>query len=231
MANKGKKYSAALDQVDRLKAYPLKDAVALLKKISFEKFDAGVECAMRLHLDPRQADQNLRGAFVLPHGTGKTKRVCVIAQGDKAKEAEEAGADVVGSDELAEKILKGFSDFDVVVATPDMMALVGKLGRTLGPKGLMPNPKTGTVTMDIKKAVTEIKGGKVSYRVDKVGNMHGLVGKVSFDADKLVENISSFYETMVRAKPQTVKGTYVLNFAISSTMGPGINIDPESIEL
>lgn len=231
MAKKGKKYTAALAQVDREKKYALKDAVALVKKIAFEKFDAGVEVALRLNLDPRQAEQNLRGAFVLPHGTGKTKRVCVFAQGDKAKEAEEAGADVVGGEELAEKILKGFFDFDVVVAAPDMMAVVGKLGRTLGPKGLMPNPKTGTVTMDIGKAVSEIKGGKVSYRVDKVGNMHSLVGKVSFSADKLEENVAAFYDTMVRAKPQTVKGTYIKNFAISSTMGPGVNIDPDSISL
>lgn len=231
MAQKGKKYTAALAQVDREKKYALSDAVALVKKIAFEKFDAGVEVALRLNLDPRQAEQNLRGAFVLPHGTGKTKRVCVFAQGDKAKEAEEAGADVVGGEELAERILKGFFEFDVVVAAPDMMAVVGKLGRTLGPKGMMPNPKTGTVTMDIGKAVSEIKGGKVSYRVDKVGNMHSLVGKVSFSADQLVENVTSFYETMLRAKPQTVKGVYVQNFAISSTMGPGVNIDPDSISL
>ena len=229
MAHKGKKYSAALSQVDREKAYTLKDAVALVKKISYEKFDAGVEVALRLNLDPRQAEQNLRGAFVLPHGTGKTKRVAVFAQGEKAKEAEEAGADVVGGEDLAEKVLKGFFEFDVVVAAPDMMAVVGKLGRTLGPKGMMPNPKTGTVTNDIAKAVGEIKGGKVSYRVDKVGNMHSLVGKVSFSAEQLEENIATFYETMVRAKPQTVKGVYIQNFAISSTMGPGVNIDPESI--
>ena len=229
MAQKGKKFSAAFEKVDRTKRYSLEEAVKLLKDVSFEKFDAGVECAMRLNLDPRQADQNLRGAFVLPHGTGKTKRVCVFAQGEKAKEAKEAGADVVGDQELADKVLKGFMDFDVVVATPDMMALVGKLGRTLGPKGLMPNPKTGTVTMDVAKAVSEIKGGKVSYRVDKVGNMHSLVGKVSFEPAKLVENIQSFYETMVRAKPQTVKGIYIKSMTISSTMGPGIPIDPEAV--
>ena len=229
MAQKGKKFRAAFEKVDRTKRYSLEEAVKLLKDVSFEKFDAGVECAMRLNLDPRQADQNLRGAFVLPHGTGKTKRVCVFAQGEKAKEAKEAGADVVGDQELADKVLKGFMDFDVVVATPDMMALVGKLGRTLGPKGLMPNPKTGTVTMDVAKAVSEIKGGKVSYRVDKVGNMHSLVGKVSFEPAKLVENIQSFYETMVRAKPQTVKGIYIKSMTIASTMGPGIPIDPEAV--
>lgn len=229
MAQKGKKFRAAFEKVDRTKRYSLEEAVKLLKDVSFEKFDAGVECAMRLNLDPRQAEQNLRGAFVLPHGTGKTKRVCVFAQGEKAKEAKEAGADIVGDQELADKVLKGFMDFDVVVATPDMMALVGKLGRTLGPKGLMPNPKTGTVTMDVAKAVSEIKGGKVAYRVDKVGNMHSLVGKVSFDSQKLVENIQSFYDTMVRAKPQTVKGIYVKSMTIASTMGPGIPIDPESV--
>jgi len=229
MAQKGKKFLAALEKVDRTKKYSLEEAVKLVKELSYEKFDAGVECAMRLNLDPRQAEQNLRGAFVLPHGTGKTKRVCVFAQGEKAKEAKEAGADVVGDQELADQVLKGFTDFDVVVATPDMMALVGKLGRTLGPKGLMPNPKTGTVTMDVAKAVTEIKGGKVSYRVDKVGNMHSLVGKISFKSENLVENIQAFYETIVRARPQTVKGIFVKSMTIASTMGPGIPIDPESI--
>jgi large subunit ribosomal protein L1 len=229
MAQKGKKFLAALEKVDRTKKYSLEEAVKLVKELSYEKFDAGVECAMRLNLDPRQAEQNLRGAFVLPHGTGKTKRVCVFAQGEKAKEAKEAGADVVGDQELADQVLKGFTDFDVVVATPDMMALVGKLGRTLGPKGLMPNPKTGTVTMDVAKAVTEIKGGKVSYRVDKVGNMHSLVGKASFKSENLVENIQTFYETIVRARPQTVKGIFVKSMTIASTMGPGIPIDPESI--
>jgi large subunit ribosomal protein L1 len=229
MPKKGKKYLAALEKVDRTKKYSVKEAVDLLKKISFEKFDAGVECAIRLNLDPRQADQNLRGAFVLPHGTGKVKRVAVFAQGDKAKDAKEAGADIVGAEDLAEKILAGFEDFDVIVASPDMMAVVGKLGRTLGPKGLMPNPKDGTVTADIGKAVEEIKGGKVSYRVDKVGNMHAIVGKVNFDAAKLVENIQAFYDTMVKARPSTVKGTFVKNIAIASTMGPGIILDPDSI--
>jgi large subunit ribosomal protein L1 len=229
MPKKGKKYLAALSKVDRTKKYDLKEAVDLVKKISYEKFDAGVECAIRLNLDPRQADQNLRGAFVLPHGTGKVKRVAVFAQGDKAKAAKDAGADIVGADDLAEKILAGFEDFDVVVASPDMMAVVGKLGRTLGPKGLMPNPKDGTVTADIAKAVEEIKGGKVSYRVDKVGNMHAIVGKVSFTADQLVENIQAFYDTMVRARPATVKGTFVKNLAIASTMGPGVPVSPDSI--
>jgi large subunit ribosomal protein L1 len=229
MPKKGKKYTAALSKIDRTKKYALKEAVDLVKKISYEKFDAGVECAIRLNLDPRQADQNLRGAFVLPHGTGKVKRVAVFAQGDKAKDAKDAGADIVGAEDLAEKILAGFEDFDVIVASPDMMAVVGKLGRTLGPKGLMPNPKDGTVTADIGKAVEEIKGGKVSYRVDKVGNMHAIVGKVSFAPEKLVENIQAFYDTMVRARPSTVKGTFVKNIAIASTMGPGVPVDADSI--
>ena len=229
MPKKGKKYTAALSKIDRTKKYVLKEAVDLVKKISYEKFDAGVECAIRLNLDPRQADQNLRGAFVLPHGTGKVKRVAVFAQGDKAKDAKDAGADIVGAEDLAEKILAGFEDFDVIVASPDMMAVVGKLGRTLGPKGLMPNPKDGTVTADIGKAVEEIKGGKVSYRVDKVGNMHAIVGKVSFAPEKLVENIQAFYDTMVRARPSTVKGTFVKNIAIASTMGPGVPVDADSI--
>jgi large subunit ribosomal protein L1 len=229
MPKKGKKYTAALSKIDRTKKYVLKEAVDLVKKISYEKFDAGVECAIRLNLDPRQADQNLRGAFVLPHGTGKVKRVAVFAQGDKAKDAKEAGADIVGAEDLAEKILAGFEDFDVIVASPDMMAVVGKLGRTLGPKGLMPNPKDGTVTADIGKAVEEIKGGKVSYRVDKVGNMHAIVGKVSFAPEKLVENIQAFYDTMIRARPSTVKGTFVKNIAIASTMGPGVPVDADSI--
>ncbi len=229
MPKKGKKYTAALSKIDRTKKYVLKEAVDLVKKISYEKFDAGVECAIRLNLDPRQADQNLRGAFVLPHGTGKVKRVAVFAQGDKAKDAKDAGADIVGAEDLAEKILAGFEDFDVIVASPDMMAVVGKLGRTLGPKGLMPNPKDGTVTADIGKAVEEIKGGKVSYRVDKVGNMHAIVGKVSFAPEKLVENIQAFYDTMIRARPSTVKGTFVKNIAIASTMGPGVPVDADSI--
>jgi large subunit ribosomal protein L1 len=229
MPKKGKKYVAALSKIDRTQKYDLKEAVDLVKKISYETFDAGVECAMRLSLDPRQADQNLRGAFVLPHGTGKVKRVAVFAQGDKAKEAKDAGADVVGAEDLAEKVLAGFEDFDVIVASPDMMAVVGKLGRTLGPKGLMPNPKDGTVTADIAKAVEEIKGGKVSYRVDKVGNMHAIVGKVSFSAEQLVENIQAFYDTITRARPSTVKGTFVKNIAIASTMGPGVPIEKDSI--
>lgn len=229
MPKRGKKYLAAQAKVNRTKNYAIGEAVDLVKSLSFEKFDAAVEAAIRLNVDPRQADQNLRGALVLPHGTGKTQRVLVFAKGDKAKEAQAAGAEFVGDDELADKILKGWFDFDVVVATPDMMATVGKLGRTLGPKGLMPNPKTGTVTMDVKKAVEEIKAGKIEYRVDKVGNVHAPIGKVSFSAEQLVENLQAFYDTMMRVKPSTAKGVYVKNLAISSSMGPGVRVDKDSI--
>jgi large subunit ribosomal protein L1 len=229
MAKKGKKFMAAAAQVDSTVKYNVVDAVALLKKISFEKFDASVEFAIRLNLDPRKAEQNLRGAFVLPHGTGKTKRVLVFAQGDKAKEALEAGADYVGDDETVEKIQKGWMDFDTVVATPDMMAKIGKLGRVLGPRGLMPNPKTGTVTMDVAKAITEIKAGKVEYRVDKVGNISLTIGKVSFETSQIVENLNALYKFIVKLRPSTVKGVFVQNLAISSTMGPGIKIDTDSI--
>jgi large subunit ribosomal protein L1 len=228
MAKKGKKLLAAAAQVEN-KKYPVAEAVELLKKVSFEKFDASVEFAVLLNLDPRKAEQNLRGAVVLPHGTGKTKRVLVFATGDKAKEAEAAGADFVGDDEYVEKIQKGWLDFDMVVATPDMMAKIGRLGRVLGPRGLMPNPKTGTVTMDVEKAVNEIKAGKVNYRVDKVGNIHVTVGKVSFETSKLVENIRTIYDTLVKLRPSTVKGVFVKHVAIASTMGPGITVDADLI--
>lgn len=229
MAKKGKKFLAAAAQVEVTKNYSASEAIDLLKKVSFEKFDASVEFAVRLNLDPRKAEQNLRGAVVLPHGTGKTKKVLVFAKGEKAKEAEAAGADYVGDEELVEKVLKGWSDFDTVVATPDMMSQVGKLGRTLGPKGLMPNPKTGTVTMDVTRAVSEIKAGKVEYRVDKVGNINLTIGKVSFSAEKLKENLNTIYNTLVKLRPATVKGVFVQNIAIASTMGPGIKVDPETI--
>jgi large subunit ribosomal protein L1 len=229
MAKKGKKFLAAAAQVETLKAYSAEEAIELLKKVSFEKFDASVEFAIRLNLDPRKAEQNLRGAVVLPHGTGKTKRVLVFAKGDKAKEAEEAGADFVGDDEMVQKVLQGWMDFDTVVATPDMMAKVGRLGRTLGPKGLMPNPKTGTVTMDVTKAINEIKAGKVEYRVDKVGNIHVTIGKVSFDKVKLLENMRTIYETLTKLRPSTVKGVFIQNVTIASTMGPGIKVADDSI--
>ena len=229
MAKKGKKFLAAAAQVDVLKTYSAVEAIDLLKKISFEKFDASIEFAIRLKLDPRKAEQNLRGAVVLPHGTGKTKTVLVFAKGDKAKEAEAAGADFVGDQEFIDKVLKGWLDFDTVVATPDMMAQVGKLGRTLGPKGLMPNPKTGTVTMDVTKAINEIKAGKVEYRVDKVGNIHVTIGKVSFSNEKIFENLKTIFGTIYRLRPATVKGVYIQNLSIASTMGPGIKVDTETI--
>ena len=229
MAKKGKKFIAASAQVDVLKAYPAVEAIELLKKVSFEKFDATIEFAIRLNLDPRKAEQNLRGAVVLPHGTGKTKTVLVFAKGDKAKEAEAAGADFVGEQDLVDKVLKGWFGFDTVVATPDMMSQVGKLGRTLGPKGLMPNPKTGTVTMDVAKAIKEIKAGKVEYRVDKIGNIHVSIGKVSFEAEKILDNLKTIFETIYRLRPATVKGVYIENLSIASTMGPGIKVDTDTI--
>jgi large subunit ribosomal protein L1 len=224
MAKKGKKYTEALAKFDSKQAYSVEEAVKLVKELSFEKFDATVEIAFRLNLDPRKAEQNLRGAFVLPNGTGKTKKVLVFAKGDKAKEAEAAGADYVGDAEYVEKIMKGWFDFDTVVATPDMMAAIGKLGRVLGPRGLMPNPKTGTVTMDVTKAVADVKAGKVEYRVDKVGNIQLGLGKVSFSAEKLAENVNFTIDLISKLKPTTVKGTFVKNITISSTMGPGVKI-------
>ena len=202
-----------------------------MKKTSFTKFDASVEVAFRLGVDPKKADQQIRGAVVLPNGTGKTQRVLVFAKGEKAKEAEAAGADYVGDSEYIAKISGGWFEFDVIVATPDMMGEVGKLGRTLGPKGLMPNPKTGTVTFDVAKAVNEIKAGKVEYRVDKAGNVHVPIGKVSFEDQKLVENFNTIFDTIVKVKPSAAKGTYMKNVAITSTMGPGVKIDSISLKL
>lgn len=225
MAKKGKKYLEASSKIQSNKKYSLLEGVTLVKEISFEKFDATVELALNLNLDPRKAEQNLRGALVLPHGTGKEKRVLVFAKGEKAKEATEAGADFVGDDDMVAKIQGGWFDFDVVVATPDMMATLGKIGRLLGPKGLMPNPKTGTVTMDISKAVSDSKGGKITYRVDKSGNIQAVVGKVSFTPEKLVDNIRAVVDVITKAKPSTVKGIYMKNVAISSTMGPGVDLE------
>lgn len=227
---RGKKYQDAAKLIDRTRRYSVEEAVELVKKTSFVKFDATVEAAFRLNLDPRQAEQNLRGALVLPHGTGKVSRVAVVAQGEKAKEAEEAGADHVGDDELIQKISGGWFDFDVLVATPDMMGKLGKLGRMLGPKGLMPNPKTGTVTMDIKKAVTEIKNGKIEYRVDKVGNIHAPIGRISFKDEQLIENMKAVYQLLMRIKPSTIKGTYMKNITMTSSMAPGIRLDGESLK-
>jgi large subunit ribosomal protein L1 len=228
MANKGKKYQEAAKLVDRSKAYSIQEAIELAKKTSIVKFDATVEAAFRLGVDPKKADQQIRGAVVLPNGTGKTQRVLVFAKGDKAKEAEAAGADYVGDSEFINKIQQGWFEFDVIVATPDMMGEVGKLGRVLGPKGLMPNPKTGTVTFDVTKAVNEIKAGKVEYRVDKAGNIHVPIGKVSFEDQKLVENFNTIFETMMKVKPAAAKGTYMKNVAVSTTMGPGVKVDPST---
>ncbi|WP_050613621.1 50S ribosomal protein L1 [Bacillus testis] len=225
MAKKSKKYAEAIKLVDRSKAYSVTEAIELVKKTNFTKFDATVEVAFRLGVDPKKADQQIRGAVVLPNGTGKTQRVLVFAKGEKAKEAEAAGADFVGDTDYINKIQQGWFDFDVIVATPDMMGEVGKLGRVLGPKGLMPNPKTGTVTFDVTKAVNEIKAGKVEYRVDKTGNVHVPIGKVSFEDSKLVENFTAIFETMMKVKPSAAKGTYIQNLTVTSTMGPGVKVD------
>ena len=226
---RGKKYLEAAKLIDKTKKYSVEEAMALVKKTSYVKFDATVEVAFRLNLDPRKAEQNLRGALVLPHGTGKVSRVVVIAQGEKAKEAEAAGADFVGAAELIQKIGAGWFEFDVMVATPDMMGQLGKLGRILGPKGLMPNPKTGTVTMDVTKAVQEIKNGKIEYRTDKVGNIHAPIGRVSFTEAQLKDNMKTIFDQLIRIKPTTVKGTYMKNITVSSSMAPGIHLDEESL--
>ncbi|MBS4210528.1 50S ribosomal protein L1 [Bacillus sp. FJAT-50079] len=228
MAKKGKKYVEALKLVDRSKAYSINEAIELVKKTDYAKFDATVEAAFRLGVDPKKADQQIRGAVVLPNGTGKTQRVLVFAKGEKLKEAEAAGADYVGDSEYINKINQGWFDFDVIVATPDMMGEVGKLGRVLGPKGLMPNPKTGTVTFDVTKAVNEIKAGKVEYRLDKAGIIHVPIGKISFDDNKLVENFSTVMDTLVKAKPAAAKGTFMKSVTVTSTMGPGVKVDPSS---
>lgn len=225
MAKRGKKYQEAAKLIDRSKSYEIKEAIALAKQASKANFDETVEAAFRLGVDPKKADQQIRGAMVLPHGTGKTQRVLVFAKGEKAKEAEAAGADYVGESEYINKINQGWFEFDVIVATPDMMAEVGKLGRVLGPKGLMPNPKTGTVTFEVEKAVNDIKAGKVEYRVDKQSNIHVPIGKISFDDEKLVENFVALTEQVVKVKPQAAKGTYMKNVSIASTMGPGIKVD------
>ncbi|EGP67103.1 ribosomal protein L1 [Streptococcus sp. oral taxon 056 str. F0418] len=229
MAKKSKQLRAALEKIDSTKAYSVEEAVALAKETNFAKFDATVEVAYNLNIDVKKADQQIRGAMVLPHGTGKTARVLVFARGAKAEEAKAAGADFVGEDDLVAKINDGWLDFDVVIATPDMMALVGRLGRVLGPRNLMPNPKTGTVTMDVVKAVEESKGGKITYRADRAGIVQAIIGKVSFDADKLAENFKAFNEVIQKAKPATAKGTYVTSLTITTTQGPGIKVDVNSL--
>jgi large subunit ribosomal protein L1 len=217
--------------VDRDKTYGLRDAVELLKNAPATKFDESVDLAVNLGVDPKHADQMVRGGIVLPHGTGKSVRILVFAKGDKEKEAQAAGADHVGADELAKKIQEGWLEFDRVIATPDMMGVVGRLGRVLGPRGLMPNPKLGTVTMDVARAVAEQKSGKVEYRVEKAGIVHVSVGRKSFSAEQLVDNATALIDALVRAKPASAKGTYLKKISISTTMGPGVRIDPSSVEV
>ena len=226
---RGKKYVEAAKLVDKSKAYTALEALELACKTSTSKFDASVDVSFRLNIDPRKAEQNIRGAIVLPNGTGKSRKVVVLCRGAKQNEATEAGADFVGEADLIQKISGGWFDFDVIVATPDMMGQLGKLGRVLGPKGLMPNPKTGTVTMDVAKAVKEIKAGKVEYRPDKVGNIQMTIGKVSFGAEKLAQNLKTVYDALLKARPSTIKGTYVKNVSVASTMGPGVKVDSDSI--
>ena len=226
---RGKKYVEAAKLVDNTKVYAALEGLDLACKTSVAKFDASVDVAFRLNIDPRKAEQNIRGAIVLPNGTGKTRKVLVLCRGAKQQEATEAGADFVGDSETIQKIAQGWFGFDVIVATPDMMGELGRLGRLLGPKGLMPNPKTGTVTMNVAQAVKEIKAGKVEYRPDKVGNIQMTIGKVSFGAEKLLENLKVVYEALYKARPSTVKGHYIKNVSVASTMGPGIKIDSDSI--
>ena len=229
---KSKKYVEASKKVEKNKLYTKEEAIKLVKETSITKFDSSVEVAIKLNLDTKKADQQLRGAIVLPNGTGKTKRVLVLAKGEAAKAAEAAGADYVGDVNYIEKIEKeNWFEFDTMIATPDMMPMLGKIGKLLGPKGLMPNPKTGTVTMDTKKAVEDVKKGRVEYRTDSYGNVHTIIGKVSFDDDKLLENLDSFVNVIKKAKPAVVKGKYILNISVSSTMGPGVKIDTNSFDI
>src|SRR5215211_2898995 len=225
MQRHGKKFRAAQEKVERDKLYQPREALELLKDLSFTKFDETVEVHVRTGLDPRHADQIVRGSAVLPHGTGRTQRVLVFAQVDKVREAEEAGADYVGGEELAKKIQEGWLEFDVAIATPDMMGVVGRLGRVLGPRGLMPNPRTGTVTMDVGRVVREAKGGRIEFRVDKGGVLHAPIGKVSFEVDKLAENLGAFVDAIQRAKPSGAKGQYLRSLTVTSTMGPGLKLD------
>jgi large subunit ribosomal protein L1 len=225
VSKKGKKYEAAVKLIDKDALYESLDAIELVKKAATAKFDETVEVAVRLGVDPKKQDQQVRGVVVLPHGTGKVKRVLVFAKGDKAKEAELAGAEFVGDQDMINKIQQGWFDFDVCVATPDMMSEVGKLGRLLGGKGLMPNPKAGTVTFDVTKAIQEIKAGKIEYRLDKAGQIHAPIGKVSFDSEKLQENLKTLIDALQKAKPSAAKGVYLKNISISSTMGPGAKLN------
>lgn len=224
MAKKSKNYKKVNALVDRSKVYSIEEALKVVRETSFVKFDATVEVSYNLNVDPRHADQQIRGAMVLPHGTGRTQKVLVVTQGAKVQEAKDAGADFVGGKEILEEVKNGWFDFDIIVATPDMMGELGKLGRVLGPKGLMPNPKTGTVTTDVTKAVEEIKKGKIEYRVDKEANINTIIGKLSFEDNALVENFRALHEVILKARPAAVKGAYVKNLVISSTMAPGIKV-------
>ncbi len=230
MAKHGKRYLEAAKKVDSTKFYSVDEAMKLAKETSYANFDATIEVAYNLSVDPKQADQQIRGALVLPNGTGKSKKVVVFAEGPQADQAKEAGADEVGSDDLVEKVQNGYLDFDVVIATPMMMAKVGRLGRILGPKGLMPNPKTATVTMDVAKAVENQKAGQVEYRVDKQGLIHAPIGKASFDADKLAQNFDALRDVILRARPASAKGQYIKSVAVSATFGPGIHLDPLNLD-
>jgi large subunit ribosomal protein L1 len=226
MAKRGKRYQSAIEKIDREKLYELDEAMVLVKDNATAKFDETVELAVRLGINPRHADQQVRGAMVLPHGTGKSRKVLVFAKGDKAKEATEAGADYVGEDELVKKIQEGWLNFEVAVATPDMMSKVGRLGKVLGPRGLMPNPKTGTVTFDIEQAVKEIKAGKIEYRADKTGIVHAVIGKASFPLEKIKENYQALVDTLIKVRPAAAKGQYIKSIVVSSSMGPGVKINP-----
>ncbi|MCI5733399.1 MAG: 50S ribosomal protein L1 [Tenericutes bacterium] len=231
MKKKSRKYTEALSKIEKGKLYSIEEATKLVKETSTSKFDGSVEIAVRLNLDVKKNDQQLRGAIVLPHGTGKTKKVLVLAKGDAAKAATEAGADYVGDVDLITKIDKeNWLDFDVIIATPEMMPLLGRLGKVLGPKGLMPNPKTGTVTMDTKKAVEDVKKGRVEYRTDSYANVHAIVGKVSFDDEKLIDNIKTFMDVIIKSKPQAAKGVYLKGVTLASTMGPGVKVDLTSFD-
>ncbi|HYF96044.1 MAG TPA: 50S ribosomal protein L1 [Symbiobacteriaceae bacterium] len=229
MPTHGKKYMEAAKQFDRAKLYDPAEALEAVKKTATAKFDETVAVSLRLGVDPRHADQQVRGAVVLPGGLGKTVRVLVFAKGEKAKEAEAAGADIVGAEDVVTKIQEGWMDFDVAIATPDMMGMVGKLGRILGPRGLMPNPKTGTVTFDVTNAIRETKAGKVEYRTDKAGNVAAPIGKASFDADRLATNFKAFMDAIIRAKPAAAKGVYLKSITLSSTMGPGVKVNPAKL--
>jgi len=230
MPKHGKKYEEASKLVDKAALYEVSEAIELVKKTATAKFDETVEVAFKLGVDPRQSDQMIRGAVVLPNGTGKTQTVLVFAKGEKAKEAEAAGADFVGADDIVAKIQGGWFDFDVAIATPDMMGVVGKIGRLLGPKGLMPNPKTGTVTMDVTKAINDVKAGKIEYRVDKTGIIHAPIGKASFEQAKLEENFKTLCDVLIKAKPASSKGQYIRSVTVSSTMGPGVKINPLKLQ-